>query len=98
MSYGLQVITSAGAKNTFGLNTSRAVRIYNATSLSGSANIPEFDSNKGDYVFLMGTYAAYQQALTWNNSTKTISWNKHSGNIPNTAYSSNFYIVFFHYK
>jgi hypothetical protein len=98
MSYGFEVLTSAGVKNTFGLNTARAVRIYNATTLSGSASIPEFNSNNGDYIFLMVTYAVNQQVLVWNNTTKTISWSKHSNSFPDSGYSSNFSIIFFHYK
>jgi hypothetical protein len=98
MAYGFEVLTSAGVKNTFGLNTARAVRLYNANSLSGSASIPEFNSDNGDYIFVMGTYAAIQQDLTWDNTTKTISWGKHSGSFPDTAYSSDFYIIFFHYR
>lgn len=98
MAYGFEVSTSGGTKNTFGLNTARVVRFYNATSIAGSAIISEFDSSNGDYVFVMGTYAAYQQALSWNNTTKTITWSKHTSSIPNSAYSSDFYIVFFHYR
>ena len=98
MSYGLEVSTSSGIKNTFGLNTARIIRLYNATVKYGSASIPEFDSNKGDYVFLVGSYAAIPQALSWNNTTKVITWYKHNSVIPDTAYSSNFYIVFTHYK
>lgn len=98
MAYGLQVLTSTGVKSTFDLNTARIIRLYHATVRYGSASIPEFDSNKGDYVFLVGSYAAYPQALSWNNSTKVITWYKHNGVIPDTAYSSNFYILFSHYK
>lgn len=98
MAYGFEVSTSDGVKSTFGLNTARVVNYYNATSISGSATISEFDSSKGDYVFVVGAYAPYQQALSWNNTTKTITWDKHSSSFPNSAYSSNFYIAFIHYK
>lgn len=98
MPYGLQVLTSTGVKNTFDLNTARIVNFYNATSISGSANIPEFDSAKGDFMFITGSYGAIGQKLTWNNTSKIISWGKHASSIPNTAYSSNFFIAFFHYK
>ena len=74
MAYGFEVSTSDGVKNTFVLTTGRLIRLYNGTSVTGSAVISEFDSSKGEYFYIQKTYSLYEQIFTWDNSTKTLTW------------------------
>ena len=100
MAYGFEVSTSDGVKNTFNLTTGRLIRLYNGTSVTGSAVISEFDSSKGEYFYIQKTYSLYEQIFTWDNSTKTLTWAKHYspfyGSPPESSYSSDFYVAFFH--
>lgn len=96
MAYGMQVATSTGQLNTFGLNTSRVVKVLSISSITGSAVVSEFNSSKGDFFPYQVTGATLLQLFFWNNSTKTLSWTKHKSNIPNGAYSSNLKVAFVH--
>ena len=98
MAYGIEVITSTGAKNTYGINTSRVVSVYSATTMSGSTTVSGFDSDKGDYTYVISDWASFAHDITWNNTTKTFTWGKHTGSIPDSAYAGTFDVFFFHYK
>ena len=100
MAYGIEVETSDGTKNAFDVKSVRLIKIYNATSITGSATISEFDSTKGEFNMVNNSTKRLPVA-SWNNTTKTVSWSKHpppSGStyLPNSAYSTNFSILFWH--
>lgn len=100
MAYGVEVETSAGTKNVFDVSTVRLIKIYNAGSVSGSATINEFDSAKGEFNMVNNSTNRLPVA-SWNNTTKTVSWFKHpppsgSSYLPDSAYSTNFSILFWH--
>ena len=100
MSYGFEVQTSDGVKDVFGVDSVRLIQIYNATSITGSATISDFDSTKGEFNMVNNSTKRLPVA-SWNNTTKTVSWSKHpppSGStyLPDSAYSTNFSILFWH--
>lgn len=100
MAFGFEVQTSDGVKDVFGVSSVRLIQIYNATSITGSATISGFDSTKGEFNLLDGAEKILPVA-SWNNTTKTITWSKHppppgSTYLPNSAYSTNFWIYFWH--
>lgn len=100
MAYGIEVETSDGTKNAFDVKSVRLIKIYNAGSVTGSATISEFDSTKGEFNMVNNSTKRLPVA-SWNNTTKTVSWVKHpppSGStyLPNSAYSTNFSILFWH--
>jgi len=96
MSYGLQVSTTVGDQSTFGLNTSRVVKVLSISSITGSAVVNEFSSSKGDFFPYQVTGSSTLQLFFWNESSKTITWTKHNNNIPNGSYSSNLKVAFVH--
>lgn len=100
MAYGIEVETSDGTKNAFDVQSVRLIKIYNAGSVTGSATISEFDSTKGEFNMVNNSIKRLPLA-SWNNTTKTVSWFKHpppsgSNYLPDSAYSTNFSILFWH--
>lgn len=100
MAFGFEVQTSDGVKDVFGVDSVRLIRIYNAGSVTGSATISEFDSTKGEFNMVNNSTKRLPVA-TWNNTTKVVTWSKHpppsgSSYLPNSAYSTNFSILFWH--
>jgi len=100
MAYGVEVETSAGTKNVFDIKTVRLIEIYNATSITGSASISNFDSTKGEFNMVNNSIKRLPVA-TFNNTTKVVTWVKHpppsgSSYLPDSAYSTDFSILFWH--
>ena len=100
MAFGIEVLTSTGRKSALGVKTVRLIKIYQASSVTGSAGISGFDSTKGE-ITMVNNSTKLLPVISWNNSSNTVTWSKHPKNggysqLPNSAYSTNFSILFWH--
>jgi hypothetical protein len=98
MAYGFQVSTSTGQQSTFGLNTARVVKLLDISTVTGSAVVNEFDESKGEFFAYHVIGASFLQLFSWDQSTQTMTWFKHSSLVPNGAYSTSIQVAFIHDK
>ncbi|WP_157971180.1 hypothetical protein [Pseudogemmobacter bohemicus] len=93
MSYGVQVMTSTGQMSSDTLNTYGIVKILHCQTETGSATIPEFNSDVGFWHLVIGD-SVFEQAVAWNNTTKSFVWIRDAA-FGGRVHSSNFYVYFF---
>ncbi len=89
MAYGIQVRTSKGMQDIVDLMGVRMIHIHQATTVSGSISIPDWDSPEGNYIVVNNSTRTRMPWVQWNNSTKVLSWGKQR-NTNDEAWSNNF--------
>jgi hypothetical protein len=97
MTYGFFVrnITSATVTpETF--RGARIITIVQVRSWSGSAIVSSFDSSSGFFIARMNSNSYQTPRLTWNNTSKVLTWEVGGGgNINDFTWSRNFDVFFF---
>ncbi len=97
MSYGAEILTSKGYQSVGNISSARVIKIVQCRTVSGSESVPEFDSDKGDFLPFMNSYSYGLPNVYWDNSTKILSWDNPTS-INNGAFSNNFDVYLVHTK
>lgn len=95
--YGFRVLTSDGYKGSENIYAMRFIESHDATTTTGIVNVPKFSASRGVYLAKNYSESTFIPHLTWDETSKTLSWGKHSSSVPNGAYSNNFTIYFLEY-
>lgn len=77
MSYGFRIFNANGDLRVS--DSDRVLRSIKTLSLtspdSGSVSVPDYDSNNGDIASQLVSQFSDEASYSWNNSTKTFSYN-----------------------
>jgi hypothetical protein len=74
MAFGIEVYTSKGVTTLDDAAAARLVGKVEIRAVSGSASVPDFNSNTGFFFIHNMAQMPWTPIITWNNSTKILSW------------------------